>query len=443
MNKFKKLLKELLAKSFVSADEKAELKTLFGALSKDEQTDAKEETDDVLEKDEEQDETEAEVEKAIGGILDAKLKTEVDGLKKDITEYMKEQKEKIEKKIGLYEPSVAEKRKVINVKTRALCKSIISGVAMAKEMTTDDTGSPYAGYVVGEELSLEIRHLKTEYGTAAREFVPMQLSKNSYKANELVTDAITYWVDEAGSIKSTEVVLGQNTLELKKMAAIITLTSELIEDEELDLASFVASRVAEQMAQMEDDAFFNGDGTSAYGSFTGLLNSANVNAVAMAAGNTDFTDITPDDLLDMIDATPSGALKNAKFYMDRTIYTVVRKKKDSQGNYIFQAPYEGGVKNIDGYKIELVEVMPSTGDTAVSTPFVIFGDLKKGAIYGFKKGITAKRFDAGTVRNVANDADLNLITEDREAIRWTQRVGYMQTIQNGKLPITVLSTPAV
>ena len=268
----------------------------------------------------------------------------------------------------------------------------------------------------------------------------LQLSKNSYKANDLATDVSVYWVDEAGSISSTQVVLGQETLELKKGAAIVTLTSELIEDEEIDLAAFIAGRVAEGLAKQEDEAFFKGDGTSTYGSFTGLLEDSNVNEVTMA-GST-FASIDADDLIDMVDATPQGALANAKFYMHRTIMSYIRKLKDSDNQYIYQRPSESGPATIWGYPVVMVEAMPSKTDTAAATSFVLFGDLKKACIFGFKGAIKAKMFDAGTVRNVADSADINLITTDREAIRWTHRRGYIIIIPTAVTKLTTASASA-
>ena len=439
MDILKKLLDELKAKGEVRLEDKEKIEKLYNGLKESEQKEIKEYTEEV--KALYVSDTDKEVEKAISVIVSKSVEKEVGALKDSVKKYLDDEKEKMTKKVGAYEPSVKEKRKELNKYVRSFCKGVITGT-MTKELTTDDGASPYGGYAVSAELSQEIRAIKTAYGVAASEFTPMQLSKNSYKANELVTDVVTYWVDEAGSIKSSEVVLGQNTLELKKMAAIVGITSELLEDEDIDLTTFITKRVGESLAEREDNAFFNGDGTPAFGSFTGLLNSSYVNSVQLATGKTDFTDVTPDDLLDMIDGTPTGALKNGKFFMHRTIYTVLRKKKTTTGEYIFQQPTDGGIRTVDGYNIRLVEVMPTTGDTAVDTPFIIFGDLRQGCIYGYKSGIKAKRFDTGSIRNVADTADINLLTSDREAIRWTQRVGYFQVIQNGKKPITVLKTAA-
>lgn len=457
MKKILELIKSLLAKGFATKSEKAEVKSMLKELGDDEQETVKDDVAKVDDLPEEEggDEEDKEIEKMLKSLISKTGEDNLKAVKAEVKEWLEEQKDLIAKKSGVYSPEVKANRARLNEWTRGFCKAVLfndteavkelykKGIfdgAAKKEMSTDGTGSPYGGYVTDSELSAEIRHLMTEYGVARREMMTMQLSKHSYKANELVTDLTTYWVDEAGSISSSQVVLGQNTLELKKIAAVVCFTSELLEDEEIDLAAFISSRVAEGFAQKEDNAFFNGDGSSPYGSFTGLLLSTYVNTVTMTG--TTFASIDADDLLDMVDATPSGALKNGKYYMNRSIMSYVRKLKDDQNAPIFQRASEAGPATLWGYPVVDVEVMPTSGDTAADTPFVLFGDLKKGCILGYKGAIKAKRFDAGTIRNVAGNADINLITSDREAIRWTERVGYVQVIQNFKKPITVLKTAA-
>jgi HK97 family phage major capsid protein len=214
----------------------------------------------------------------------------------------------------------------------------------------------------------------------------------------------------------------------------------LIEDSEIDLTAFIAERVAEGMAEKEDDAFFNGDGTATYASFTGLLNVAGVNEVTMSGAT--FASMDADDLIDMVDATPAGALRNAKFYMHRSIMSIVRKLKDSQGQYIYQRPSEGGPATIWGYPVVLVEVMPTSADTDDDTSFVLFGDLKKAAVMGVKGGVRAEMFTSGIVRNVANNADINLITSDRKAVRFIERVGYTSTLENAATKLTTAAASA-
>lgn len=383
-----------------------------------------------------------EVGKSVEAVKEAtksEIATGMEAVKKEVSEWVKQETELMKKGLGVYQKDVKEQRKMLNKGFRALMKAVVLNDETAiKEMTTDASGSPYAGYTVDSELSAEIRLLMGEYGVARQEMTVMTLSKHSYKANELATDIVTYWVDEGVAIKSNQIVLGQNTLELKKMGVIVALTRELIEDEEIDLFSFIGSRVAENFAEAEDEFVFNGDGTSTYGSFTGLLKSTKVNTVTMTG--TTFASATFDNLLDMITATPKGARANGKFYMNFGVMNSFRKKKDDESRYIFQEASVGGPVTIWGKPVIDVEVMPDMSDTAANTAFVIFGDLRQGCIFGEKGGMVAEQFTTGTVRNVADDADINLLTQDRKAMRFVERVGYFQVITTFRKPITVLKT---
>ncbi len=446
MKELLKMIRTLIKQGHASVDEKAKVATGIAALK---QADQEALADDAAEvKDlpetpagEEEDEASDEaVEKGIKALFSREGARIEKSIKDEIKSYMEEQKALMATKSGVYHPDVQAKRKELNVQLRGLTSALIAGNdAVLKEMTSDATGSPFAGYTVDRELSAEINHLITEYSVARREMNALQLSLPSYKANNLATDVTTYWVDEGAVIGSTQAVLGQGTLTMKKLGAIVTLTSELLNDTEIDLVSFLAERVAEGFALAEDLAFFNGDGTASFGSFTGLLRATDVNQVIMATTKTTFAQVTADDLLDMIDKTPAGALQNAKYYYHRTIKTVIRKLKDSTGQYIYSPVSIAGPATIWGYPEVLVEAMPQRTATAISTSFVLFGDLRKACIFGYKGGIDFARFNAGVVRNVANNADINLITTDREAVRWTERVGYLRIVP---LAVTKLTTAA-
>lgn len=445
MSEVFKTIKSFLKRGYASSEEKAKLASDIAKLKQEEQETVAEEAaavNDLPEKKPEDGSEEEKVDEEVEKGIKTLFKTLADDVKKDVKAYVDEQKELAKKNAGVYHPDLVGKRKALSEHLREFSKALFAGdTAKLKEMTTDASGSPYAGYTVDSELSAEIRHLVTEYGVARREMFAVQLTKNSYKANDLATDVTVYWVDEGSVISSTQAVLGQEELSLKKLGAIVTLTSELLEDTEIDFVSFIASRVAEGFAEAEDVAFFKGDGTSTYGSFTGLLNATDVNEVTMAG--TTFASMNADDLLDMVDATPAGALANAKFYMHRTIMSIVRKLKASgSGEYIYQAPSQSGPATVWGYPVVLVEAMPSKTATAADTSFVLFGDLRKACIFGYKGAINAARFNAGVVRNVANNADINLITTDREAIRWTERVGYIRIIPTAVTKLTTAATSA-
>lgn len=393
-------------------------------------------------------ETKAMVLEASKGIAEQAIASIKEEMSSKFKEFCQEQKDAMNAGAGIYSAEAKRDRKAMNDRFRKGIVAVLSGdvegmksvaKAMTKEMSTDDSTTPYAGYTVDTELDAEIRYLQSNFGVARRNMEVLTLSKGHYKSNELVTDITVGWVTEGNAMLSTQWVTGQDPLSLEKLYAIISFTNELLEDTEIDLFRFASERVAEGLAYKEDLAFFRGDGTATYGGFTGLLNKTTTVNQSTMVGAT-FASLTADDLIDMIDDTPIGALANAKFYMHRTIMSVVRKLKDDNDQYIFQRPSESGPMTIWGYPVELVEVFPTINDSADDTPFIIFGDLRKGCIFGQKGGLRIERFDAGMIRNVANNADINLITTDRQAVRFVERVGYMQSITGFRKPITVLST---
>ncbi len=417
-----KKMKALIAKGFATKAEKEAIKKEADALEDDEKEIVAETVEAVEALSEEDTSGEEAVEKMLKSLMTG-TKSEI---LKEVKDWMASQKELMEKKAGLYAPEVADKRKMANQKFKATCLAITKkDDTLMKEMTTDATGSPFGGYVVDSELSAEIRLLITEYGVARREMSTVPLTKNEYRANTLVTEPTLFWVDEGVAIRSTQVVLGQDSLKLKKLGAIVALTAELIDDAEVDLFAFIAGRLAEGFAKAEDLAFFTGAGAgdTANGEYTGVLNNTSINSYSMVSSS--IEDLTADDLIAMVDETPSGALSNAKYYLHRTVMSIIRTLKDKNDNYIYQPISQKGGETIWGYPVVYSEVLPARSDDADETPFILFGDLKKACLFGYKGGIEADMFEAGSVRNVANNADINLITTDRKAVRWLERVGFI------------------
>jgi len=452
MSKLLKMLKALKLKGFATASEKAEVKALVKELEAEDAEVVSDETAAVADLPETNPADEVEVEEAVAKAfnktsqkleesLSKKLDSSISEMKSEVETWVKAQKELAKAGAGSQEDKIKEKHARYNTYLKGFTNAILSGDdAMAKEMTTDSTGSPFAGYAVDSELSVEIRHLTSVYGVARREFFSTPLSKNSYEANALATDVTVAWVAEAAVIPSTQIVLSQQELKLKKLAAIVTLTRELIEDEEVDLFSFIATRVAEGFAQAEDRAFFMGTGgaDTANGGFTGITQNASVPVVRLTGA---LSTITVEKVYEMQDVLPEGAHANAKYYGNRTVKSLVRLLKDGASQYIYNDPINNsGFATLAGKPFVSVEVMTRAADVAATDGVaLLLGDLRKSSILGYKNGLVADRFNAGTVRNVAADADINLITTDREAVRFVSRVGAITILPTA---VVVLKTVA-
>jgi len=435
---FYKYLLSLLQKGYASNAEKTALKMMYKSLEEDKQEEVTAEVEEALSlpedaeakdenKEDEKDENEDELEKNVNDLVSKKLDKAVSALtekaEKEFKDFLASQKDSREKKAGIYNKDVKKSREQVNKEVTSFLKAVMKNdvFALQKDLSTGVDAS--GGYLLQNEFVAEIQHLVTEYGVARREFTTFRMSTKTLDLNALATDPVVSWEDEMAATLSTDFTIDRDSLTPKKLKAIVPMSEELFEDSEIDIASYLAKRIAEKLAQAEDDAFFNGDGSSAYGSFTGLLNNTSVNTVTMA--QTGYSNIDADDLLDMQDSTPQGAHANGKYYMHRSIFNFVRKLKDADGNYIYQRPADGQPATIWDKPYELVEVMPAKTATAADSAFVLFGDLKKACVLGIRKDMTVSRSTDATIKSTDTVTDLNLFQRDMVAMKFLERIGFV------------------
>jgi len=267
-------------------------------------------------------------------------------------------------------------------------------------------------------------------------YLPFSGEGNERKIPSLATSVAVSWTDEAGEKQSTAPTFGVVTQTLKKLAAIVPMTEEIIEDANLNLTELVAELFAEAVAKEEDEQFFNGDGSV----WTGIFNNGNVNDVRIAG--TDPAAVTAENLLSLTDAQPTGALAGSKFYMHRGVYSKIRALREGDGTGMFIIAPPTGPNTLPtmwGYDIVLSDACPLVTVTGNSKPFIMFGNLKKAAIFGDKQQLRVKLLDQATVNNVANSGSINLAQQDMVAVRIVERVGFVLALPTA---VCVLSTVA-
>lgn len=333
-------------------------------------------------------------------------------------------------------------------KTRAFMKALLAGDKIgAKALTTSDSGSDpddaQAGLLIPVELRNEVlRIAQTQYGLARRDmfYLPFSGPGNTRTIPTLGTSVNVFWTGEGAKKRSTQPSFALVTQTLKKLAAIVPMTEEILEDSLINLNQLLGQLFAEAIAKEEDIQFFTGTGSP----WTGLLNNGQLNQVAQASG--DATQLTADDLLDMIDATPTGALNGAKFYFHRSVLSVIRKIKTVDGVYIFQQPNGTLPGSIWNYPYETSDAFPAVGDVGTGDPYILFGNLKQGAIFGDKQSIRIKLLTEATVGDTngsesgsETQTSINLAEQDMVALRIVERVGYVVALPKA---MTVLKASA-
>ena len=269
----------------------------------------------------------------------------------------------------------------------------VSGENYVKAMVegTDTIG----GYLVPEEFMATIIKHVNEYGVARSRLLTVPMSRERQTWPKRTGGLTVYYPDEGNPPTESTLTFGKVALVAKKWSVYTSYTKELEEDAAVGLGEYIANEMALALAIAEDTNCFMGDGTSAYAGIVGVLGSANVATVTMAAGKTGFEDVDHDELTRLKYAVPAWVRKmpDCGYYMCSGIAGICERLLDGDGRPLYQIPTESHPLRIAGKEVVETEVMPDTDATAVSTKFIAFGSLRAWGMLGQRRGMTIDRSD--------------------------------------------------
>ena len=220
----------------------------------------------------------------------------------------------------------------------------------------------------------KIVRLIESYSTVRQDATLIPMKSKTVELPALTAGIIVYFPGEKKTIPKTKPEFELLTMIAKKMAALIPITEELIEDSAIEVANLLANLIAEGFAEKEEYLVFCGD--DATDPFDGLLNVDDTNIVTMDGGDDSFLDITYEYLRKMQNPLTKAARRGAKYYLNSTVMNHLAQLKDDAGNYIVNPGQDGLPKTLCGYDYELIDSMPDLADDDADTPFVAFGNLR-------------------------------------------------------------------
>jgi len=230
------------------------------------------------------------------------------------------------------------------------------------------------GYLVQPEYRNTMMSLIEQYGVARQFCTVIPMSTTELIMPKLTGGVQVYWIGEGQTITETQPTFGEFRMTVKKLAALVPMTSELLNDANLAIANLLATLFAQALAKEEDRIVFVGN-TAASDPFNGVLRDPGVYSHILGSGKTKFTSATAGDLAD-VTSRNSLYTQGARWFMHRTIFNVIRQLQDGDGMYIWGNPTQSSDQGlIWGYPYTLVENMPAVTATAVSTPYIFFGNL--------------------------------------------------------------------
>lgn len=189
------------------------------------------------------------------------------------------------------------------------------------------------GYLVPEEY--DNRLIQTLNGeNIMRSLANIITTSGDHKINIAATNPAAAWIEEGGQLTFGEATFKQVLLDAHKLHVAIKVTEELLYDSAFNLEDYILEQFGKALANAEEDAFLNGDGT---GKPTGIFHETN--------GGTHLTEVTAfksDDIINLIHALKRPYRKNAAFIMNDKLIATVRKLKDGNGAYMWQPSYQVG-----------------------------------------------------------------------------------------------------
>jgi HK97 family phage major capsid protein len=187
---------------------------------------------------------------------------------------------------------------------------------------------------------------------------------------------------------------GPNTITVQNLNALVQIGVDELADTDANLVSMVQDIVGQQFAQMEDDAFSNGNGTSRP---FGIATRATIGgAIPAAQGVTAAASaVSPDQLKQMQYLITSRFANNGVYLASDDATQAIALLKDSTSNYLWQpSNIDGQPDRLFGRPFYRVSGLPSmTATTAFADPAVLFGDVKSGYMIADRQQITVQRLD--------------------------------------------------
>lgn len=230
-----------------------------------------------------------------------------------------------------------------------------------------------AGNLAPAEYVEELVKIITEISPVRSVARVRQTSNKEIEVPSKTASFAAAWTAEGGSrTETTGYTTSLNTIPTHELYAMVDISSALLEDSVFDLEAEMNTEFAEQFAKAEGTAFISGNGTNKP---TGITDSTTVSHTATGAAS---AAISTDNLMDLVHGLKSEYARNAAFMLNRTTLGVIRKLKDTAGQYIFQTGFQGasGLPNtILGHSyVEAADV----ADAASGAKSVIFGDYRRG-----------------------------------------------------------------
>ena len=247
----------------------------------------------------------------------------------------------------------------------ALVAALRSGAPAVSNVLSEGTDSA-GGYLVPEEWERKLVQ-KLEDENIIRKLATVIKTGSDRKINIASSQSTASWVEENGDIVFSDPSFSQRLLSAYKLSVGTKVSDELLEDNQYDLVSFLMNSFGRSLANAEEDAFLNGNGS---GKPTGLLHPTEGGEIGVIAQG---EAPTVDDIIDLTYKLKRAYRSHAVIITSDSTLSYIRHLKDGTGQLIWQQAFAAGEpEHILGFPVFTSQFMPAIEP---GKPVLLVGDL--------------------------------------------------------------------
>ena len=186
-------------------------------------------------------------------------------------------------------------------------KSVSHEVLNALQVGTDTEG----GYLVPDEYERTLIEALEDQNIFRQLAHVIHTSSGERKIPVVASKGTASWIDEEAQYPESDDSFGQVSIGAYKLATMIKISEELLNDSVFDMPSYIAKEFARRIGAAEEEAFFTGNGT---GRPLGILAATGGAGVGVTAAKTDA--VTFDEVMDLFYSLRAPYRRNSVFIMN-------------------------------------------------------------------------------------------------------------------------------
>ena len=224
------------------------------------------------------------------------------------------------------------------------------------------------GYLVPYEYERTLVQALEEQNIFRQLAHVIHTSSGDRKIPVVASKGTAQWIDEEAQYPESDDSFGQVSIGAYKLATMIKISEELLNDSVFDMPSYIATEFARRIGAAEEEAFFTGNGT---GRPLGILAETGGAQVGVTGAKADA--VTFDEVMDLFYSLRSPYRRNAVFIMNDATVKALRKLKNGNGDYIWQPSVTAATPDtILNRPVYTSGFMPTL---ATGNKTILFGDL--------------------------------------------------------------------